>query len=83
MTTQEGAHGVVWSATWVAAPSPIEGIGNGEGYAVAFVTVGDTTLQVLVDAERAPVVGVGGVVSAEQIDGSPIDVFTPFGTEPS
>jgi hypothetical protein len=67
----------VWGSTWIPGPSPIEGLGEAAGYALAFVRVlGGPMLQVVVDGTSAPAPGVAGQVRVVAVDDGEIDVFT-------
>jgi hypothetical protein len=68
----------VWASTWVPGPSPLEGIGDGSGYAVAWVQVhGGRMLQAVVDGVAAPAPGVPGRVRSGALEDEAIDVFEP------
>ncbi len=70
--------GEVWGSTWVPSPSPIDGFGDDSGYAIAWVRVLDgPMLQVVVDADHAPLPGATGEVRSASVDDETIDVFTP------
>lgn len=68
----------VWGSTWVPSPSPVDGFGTDSGYSVAWVRAHDgPMLQVVVEADHAPVPGATGEVRSATVGGETIDVFTP------
>ena len=70
---------VVWAATWVPSPSPIEGYGA-EGYAVCWVDLADGgRVQVLVDGE-APAPGTAGVIRDRLFGDVSVDLFESSGS---
>ena len=65
---------VVWAATWVPSPSPIDGYGA-DGYAVGWVDLADgSRMQVLVDGE-APSPGTNGVVRNRTFGDIDVELF--------
>jgi hypothetical protein len=67
----------MWAATWISGPCPVEGFGNDDGYAVAWVQVDDgPRLQALVAGANAPAPGTRGWVNRHLVGDESIDVFS-------
>lgn len=64
---------VVWAATWIPAPSPLEGFGA-EGYAVCWADAEEGRLQLIVDGAR-PAPGAVGRIVRRSFGAMTVDVF--------